>query len=108
MTMQRPFVRVAAVSAIAVLLSACGGGDTDQAVEACAKAIQDKLGAERNYRIDRDDMAAKAVAEDGDIVHVQSSVVFDPGLPREYTQTMDCRARLSDDTPTVISLTFTW
>ena len=106
--MGQQIVRAAAVSAIAVLLSACGGSDTDRAVDVCAQAVEEKLGKDRNYRIDRGDMAAKAKAEEGDVVHVQSAVVFDPGLPREYTQTMDCRARLSGETPTVISLTFTW
>jgi hypothetical protein len=92
-----------------LLLAACGGGQTDLAVEACADAIEEKFG-DRNFRIDRGDMAAKAKAEGEDIVHVQSSVVFDAGLPREYTQTFDCRARFAagNDKPDVISLSFNW
>ena len=92
-----------------VLLVACGGGQTELAVQACAGAIESKLEG-RNFRIDRDDMAATAKPEGEDVIHVRSGIVFDPGLPREYEQIFDCKARVSaaNDKPDVISLTFTW
>ena len=105
----RQVLRSAALAAITLGLAGCGGGEVEQAVDACAKAIADKLGSDRNYRIDRGDMAAKAKREGEDVVHIQSQIVFDAGLPREYTQMLDCKARFgAGSTPDVISLNFIW
>jgi hypothetical protein len=55
-------------------------------------------------------MTAKAKAEGEDVIHVQSEITFDPGLPRELKQVFDCKARFvaGKEMPDVISLTFTW
>jgi len=103
-------MRHLAWAALAAMLAGCGGGETDQAVQACVAAVAEKLGSDRNYRLDQADMAAKAEAQDDHVVHIRSPIVFDPGLPREYTQTLDCRARFGEDggPPDVISLNFIW
>ncbi|MEZ5464315.1 MAG: hypothetical protein R3F22_03605 [Lysobacteraceae bacterium] len=93
----------------AVLLSACGGGREDAATTACTNQISDKL-KDQNYRIDPAELLASAKAEDDAIMHLSGEVVFDPGLPREYKQLVDCRVRFvnGQDLPNVISLNFTW
>ena len=102
-------MRIICTVLLAGLLAGCGPGETEQAVEACADAVAEKLGDERNYRLDRKAMAAAAEATD-DVVHVKAPIVFDPDLPREYTQTVDCKARFAEgaDAPDVISLNFIW
>jgi len=107
--MRIPILLCSTVACSAVLLAACGGSQTELAVQACAGAVEEKLDG-RNFRIDRDDMAATAKQEGEDVIHVRSGIVFDPGLPREYKQTFDCKARIApgSDTPDVISLAFNW
>ena len=92
-----------------LLLSACGGGKEDAATTACTNQINDKL-SDQNYRIDPDELRGSATAEDETIMHLTGTVVFDPGLPREYKQQVDCRVRFvsGQDLPNVISLNFTW
>ncbi|MCB1560119.1 MAG: hypothetical protein KDI75_03325 [Xanthomonadales bacterium] len=93
----------------ALLLSACGGGKEDVATTACTSQISDKL-KDQNYRIDPDELLASAKAEDDAIMRLTGTVVFDPGLPREYKQQVDCRVRFvsGQELPNVISLNFTW
>jgi hypothetical protein len=91
----------------ALLLTGCGGGREDQAVEACAAAVSERL-ADKTFKLDRADMAAKSKAEGSDVFAIQSVVVFDAGLPSESRQTFDCRARLAGDRASVISLNFNW
>lgn len=95
--------------AASLLLAACGGGNADQAIAACKAAVAEKLG-NKNYRISEDEMRAGTREEGSDLMHVSAPIVFDPGLPREYTQTFDCRTRFTagGEAPDVISLTFTW
>jgi len=102
-------MRIATLLLPTMLLAACGGSQADRAVAACAAAVEKKLEG-RSFRIDRDEMARNAVPDGTDVIHVQASIVFDPDLPREYTQSFDCRARVAGDgaAPDVISLTFTW
>lgn len=97
------------VVGLVAVLAGCGGGETGQAVKACADAVAEKLGADRSYRLDQDSMAAQAQRQD-DVVHIRSPIVFDPGLTGEYTQTLDCKARFGENggTPDVISLNFIW
>jgi hypothetical protein len=94
---------------LVMLLAGCGGSRESRAAEACEKAIASRI-TDKPFRVDRSDMVDKAVSEGNDIVRIQSSIVFDPGLPREETQQFDCRARFSDDRrePDVISLSFVW
>lgn len=96
-------------AALALLLVACGGGREGKAVQACEEAIKQRM-TDRAYALDTDDMRAKAKAEGEDVLHIQSEITFDPGLPRELKQTFDCKARFvaGKELPDVISLTFTW
>ena len=95
---------------LAATLAGCGGGETEQAVQACVAAVAEKLGDGRNYSLDPASLSASAQEQDDHVVHLQAPIVFDAGLPREYTQTVDCRARFDEDggAPDVISLNFIW
>lgn len=103
-------MRLLCVLGAAGLLAGCGGGEVDQAVQACVAAVSDKLGADRNYQLDQAAMAEGADRQDDGVIHLRAPIVFDAGLPREYTQTVDCKARFTDAsaTPDIISLNFIW
>jgi hypothetical protein len=94
---------------VALLLTACGGSRENLAIAACERAIASRI-TDKQFQIDRADMAANARAEADEVIRIQSKIVFDPGLPREETQTFDCRVRFSADKrePDVISLSFVW
>lgn len=90
-----------------LLLSGCGGGREDQAVEACSAELTTKL-AGKTFALDKADMRAKAKPDGEDAVMINSEVTFDAGLPAEYKQAFECKARISGNTASVISLTFSW
>lgn len=102
-------MRAAVVAvAMAVLLSACGGGREHKAAQACESAVKNKL-AGRTFEIDLRDLAARAKPESGDILSLNSQIVFDKGLTSEYKQTIDCKVRFEGDKePSVILLQFNW
>jgi hypothetical protein len=93
--------------AAAVLLGGCGGGREDQAIEACATELGTKLTG-KSYSLDKADMRAKAKAEDDNVVNITSQVTFDAGLPGEYKQAFECKARVDGAQAAVIALTFSW
>ncbi len=94
--------------AMAVLLSACGGGREDTAARVCESAVRNKL-AGRTFELDVKSMARKAKAENGDILSLNGEIVFDKGLTSEYKQTLDCKVRFEGDKePSVILLQFNW
>lgn len=101
--------RMIPATVLVLLLTACGGGRDDKAVKACEDAVKQRM-SDRAYSLDAADMKAKAKPEGEDMIHIQTTIVFDPGLPREVKQTMDCKARFvaGKDVPDVVSLTFTW
>lgn len=91
---------------LAVLLAGCGS-DESRAVQACKAEIANKVGA-KQWTVDDADMAAKAKREADDVIHIQSTITFDAGMPREVKQSIDCRVRMSGEAPTVIALSFIW
>lgn len=90
-----------------VLLAGCGGAREDIAVEACAAELTTKLTG-KTFVLDKADMLAKSKPEGNDVVNISSQVTFDPGLPAEYKQGYECKARLAGGNASVISLTFSW
>ena len=89
-------------------LCACGGGRNDQASVACSRAISDKL-AGKSFELNSADMSAHAKAEADNVVYIVSTAVFDKGLPTEYKQGFECRARFAGNkAPDVIFLQFNW
>lgn len=88
----------------ALLLAGCGGR-TDQAAEACETAIAERLQDEQ-YTVERTALIAAAETQADGIVHLRGPVVFKPGLPGEYKQTVECKVRFGDDAVDVISLSF--
>jgi hypothetical protein len=99
-------MRVAGALCLSLLLGACGNSRNATAVDACSKAIGDKLEG-KTFKLDRGDMLARAKDEAADVVHVASTIVFDKGLSTEYQQTFDCRVRLGQSAD-VIYLQFNW
>jgi len=97
------------VPAACVLLAAgCAPTRNDGAVDACSKAIADKLGG-KTYSLDRGDMTAHAKDESADVVGLSSTITFDKGLSTEYRQTFDCRVRFANGKVSdVIGLQFNW
>ena len=93
---------------LCLLIAACGDNRTDSAVDACSKAIADKLGG-KTFALDRGDMGRNAKNESGDTVAIASTIIFDKGLSTEYQQTYDCRVRLESGKPAdVIYMQFNW
>jgi hypothetical protein len=90
-----------------LLLSGCGGGREDKAVDACSAELTEKLTG-KTFVLDKADMRAQAKPEGDDAVMIQSSVTFDAGLPSESKQTYECKARITGNNASVISLTFSW
>lgn len=96
------------LTALCLLLAACGTTRNDTAADACKAAISDKL-AGKSISLDRADMVRKARNESADVVAVASTIVFDKGLSTEYDQTFDCRVRFEKGkAPSVIGLQFNW
>lgn len=95
-----------ALSVSLCLLAACGGRP-GQATSACEAAIAERLSGQQ-YSVDSAAMAASAKEQDDDILLLQSGIVYQPGLPGEYKQTVDCKVRFGEGDPSVISLTFVY
>ena len=62
----------------------------------------------KTFALDKADMKAKAKPDGDDVLNISSSVTFDAGLPGEYKQSFECKARLDGGKASVISLTFSW
>ena len=93
-------------AACLLLVAGCAATRNDGAVDACAKAIADKLGG-KTFSLDRGDMTGHARDESPDVVAISSTITFDKGLSTEYQQTFDCRVRMGK-TADVIYLQFNW
>lgn len=94
--------------AMAVLLTACGGGREQTAASACEAAVKAKL-ANRTFELSLKDLAARAKAETPDTLYLTSQIVFDKGLTSEYRQSVECKVRFeSGKEPSVILLQFNW
>lgn len=90
---------------LAALPAACAR-PTGKIVEACTKAIEERL-AGRSHVLDRGDMRANIEEHDGQY-RIRSTVILSPGLPNEYRQQFECRARLEDGQGVVTFLQFEW
>ena len=90
------------------LLAGCGNSRNNAAIDACSKAIADKISG-KTFSLDRKDMGDHAKDESADVVSISSTIVFDKGLSTEYQQTFDCRVRYDKDKVSdVIYLQFNW
>jgi len=95
-------------AACALLLAGCGNGRNNAAIDACSKAIADKVTG-KSFTLERKDMGNHAKDESADVVSIASTIVFDKGLSTEYQQTFDCRVRFDKDKVSdVIYLQFNW
>ena len=99
------------IIALALALGGCGQGNEQRAVAACQKAIAAKLTG-KGFDLDEKDMLAKAKTDGDNVIALNSTVVFDKGLPSESKQTFDCRVQFDPKKPTaepaVQALQFTW
>ena len=89
-------------------LAGCGNSRNNAAIDACSKAIADKISG-KTVNLDRKDMGAHAKDDSADVVSIASTIVFDKGLSTQYQQTFDCRVRFDKDKVSdVIYLQFNW
>ena len=106
-----PRQRFIPIAALALLLGGCGTSNEQRAVDACQKAIAAKL-ADKGFELDPKDMMAKAKSDGDNVIALNSTVVFDKGLPTESKQTFDCRVQFDPKNPSkdpaVQALQFTW
>jgi len=111
MLSKRFIPRFIPIAVLALALGACGQSNEKRAVAACEKAIAAKL-AGKGFDLDQKDMLAKAKADGDNVIALNSSVVFDKGLPSESKQTFDCRVQFDPKNPNaepaVQALQFTW
>src|SRR5258706_11559099 len=107
--MRRQYMLMVAIAACA--LAGCGNSNEKRAVEACQKAVAQKLGS-KTFELDAKDMAAKAKAAGDNVIGLNSTVVFDKGLPSESKQAFECRVQFDPKNPAaepaVQALHFTW
>ena len=96
------------LAAACPLLAGCGNSRNNAAVDACSKAIADKVTG-KSFTLERKDMGSHAKDESADVVSIASTIVFDKGLSTQYQQTFDCRVRLDNGKAAdVIGLQFNW
>ncbi len=95
-------------AACLLLLAGCGNSRNNAAIDACSKAIADKVSG-KTVTLDRKDMGNHAKDESADVVSISSTIVFDKGLSTEFQQAFDCRVRFDKDKVSdVIYLQFNW
>lgn len=95
---------------IVALLAACGGGREGAAIAACERALSEKVGQDKAFTLDKGALRASAKAEGADQIKIEGTVTFDPGLPREVKQKMECTTRFAQGKaePDVISFALIW
>ena len=93
-----------------LLLSACGAaGPAKTAADACAAEVDQRL-AGKSFELDASKLVATARKESGssNIWHLSAPIVFNPGLSTEFTQVLNCKARVDGDTAGVLWLEYIW
>lgn len=85
------------------LLAGCGGR-ADEAATVCEAAVAERL-PDQQYTLDRAALAGSAEEQADNVLQLRAGIVFKPGLPGEYKQTVECKVRFGA-APDVISLTF--
>lgn len=101
-------MRNALLLCLSGFLVACGAAGRERgAADACLVEVNKRLTGKR-FDVDVDRLAASAMSIAPETLQLSAAIVFDRGLAREYTQTIECRVRLAADAPTVIFLQFNW
>lgn len=102
-------MRKAMIMGAALLLAACGGGREGKALDACERALAEKAGG-KEFSFNKAELRASAKAEGADQIMISGEITFDPGLPREAKQRMECTARFSEGSsePDIISFALIW
>lgn len=90
---------------LAVALGGCGGSIESRAAAACADAAKERAEG-KLLAVDIDALAKNATAEGKDELRLQAPITFDTGLQSQYSQTLDCRVRITDGAPQVVGVTF--
>lgn len=99
--------RLSVLILASAVLAGCGSSPEQQAAQACADEVARKI-TDKEFRLDLAEMASHAKADGEDMLRIEAAIVFDPGLPREAKQTIDCKVRLQEGQAEVISLQFIW
>lgn len=103
--MRKYMTRLTVAATALAMLAGCGGSRESQAAAACEAAAKERSEG-KLLAVDVKALAAGATSEAPDILRLQAPVTFDTGLQSEYTQTLDCRAQVSDGQVRVIGITF--
>ncbi len=90
---------------LAVALGGCGGSIESRAAAACADAAKERVEG-KLLAVDLDVLTKSATAEGKEELRLQAPVTFDTGLQSQYSQTLDCRVRITDGVPQVVGVTF--
>lgn len=90
---------------LAAALGGCGGSIESRAAEACADAAKERAEG-KLLAVDLDVLTKSATADNKDELRLQAPITFDTGLQSQYTQTLDCRVRISDGAPQVVGVIF--
>lgn len=88
-----------------VALGGCGGSRESAAAAACEAAAKERSQG-KLLAVDLEALAASAVPEGEDVLRLQAPVTFDTGLQSQYSQTLDCRVKITAEGPKVIRTTF--
>lgn len=92
---------------LASSLGACGG-DERAVADACTAEMGTRL-AGKAYEFDAGKLQASAKAGSAaGTFELSVPVTFNRGLPSEFTQTMNCRARIDNGAASVIAMEFIW
>lgn len=103
-------MRLTLLACLSLSLCACGGsGGNKAAVDACLAEADTRL-AGKSFNIDTELFAASAVPAEGaeGMLQLSTPIVFDRGLPSEFTQLFKCKVRTDAAGASVISLEFIW
>ncbi len=103
-------MRLILASFLLLLLAACGGsGPGKLATDACVAEVNQRL-SDKTFDLDLARFAASAKQDSGaaDIWHLSTQIVFDRGLSTEFTQNLNCKARVDNGSASVLSLEFIW
>lgn len=97
--------RIIMVLAVASALAGCGDSPAARAAAACADAAKERAEG-KLLAVDPKALEQSAASEGKDALRLRAPVTFDTGLQSQYTQTLDCRVKLTDGKAQVIGVTF--
>ena len=97
--------RVITGLAMASILAGCGGSPASRAAAACEEAAKERAEG-KMLSVDLKALEQSMANEGKDVLRLQAPVTFDTGLQSQYTQTLDCRVKVTNGGLHVVRVTF--